>query len=96
MNAICLLKFPTSGDVAHLSLKFGWKTMQNIVNLGFMSLATEPTRWSEVSSFKQGPSLAKLVLKILGKEMAKEEQCSDWSIELTKAQITCEYSVSFI
>lgn len=79
----------STGDVVRLSRKFGWKEMRNLVDLSFMALASQPTLWPEVSHFSHGPALHKLVLKVLGKVMDKQEQCSDWSQPLTPSQITC-------
>lgn len=73
-----------------LGLKFGLKNMRNISDLAHMALATQPMLWPKVESFTKGPSLADVLLKTIGKEMGKEEQCSDWSQELTLSQLTCE------
>lgn len=61
-----------------------------------MALATQPLIWPEVDSFSKGPSLGNVMLRTLGKEMAKDEQCSDWSQELTQMQIQCESRLSHI
>lgn len=55
-----------------------------------MALATQPDLWPSVDSFSKGPGLADVLLKTLGKKMGKEEQCSDWSQELTLSQLHCE------
>lgn len=67
--------------------------MLNVVDLAYMALATQPTLWRDVDSFVKGPSLEMVVLRVLKKVMAKEEQCSDWSQELTSSQLACEYSL---
>lgn len=58
-----------------------------------MALATQPDLWPELDSFAKGPSLAHVLERTIGKEMSKEEQCSDWVQELTPSQIHCQYRV---